>query len=538
MKKIFKRIFCVFIVSLFCILTVACDDESTQQKDGLSKFNAISYQGVQSVSDIELYHSDVRKNGGNNDDPVENGIINCPFYALKVNGIDVPVYSTRCGESVHSFTWIDVDASETDIKLNIELSLKNSHKSVVVLPESSGIAATLEGKSVTAQLNKTGSFSFAFDKKPEEALTIYVAKEEKLDKPSDYSMVEFSPGAYNSADTTFVEQNTVYYFKKGIYDISSISLPSNSILYFESGTYVNVVPESAKDNLSAIRSHDTENIEICGRALFDFSQCQGGDAKVKGVYTFIDIDTIRFSGITTINSNNWSLCFADSNDVLAEYNMLLGYRTYSDGIMLSDCQDSLVRYNFVRTGDDAIEVKSTETEGTENLIYEYNAVWTDKARGYGCIYECNNSVKNVVFRNNSIGFALATWADFLGCCVITMGNKRTTTWQDVHFENIEVYISYHAIINITLEDSLSNGIDGGKARDIYFENITAYRAYGLALRIYVQSGSSLGKVYLDNIKYNEHKLEESDLTSESVSILHYSPSWSITSNVKVNSLTE
>ena len=174
----------------------------------------------------------------------------------------------------------------------------------------------------------------------------------------------------------------------------------------------------------------------------------------------------------------------------------------------------------------------------ENLIYEYNAVWTDKARGYGCIYECNNSVKNVVFRNNSIGFALATWADFLGCCVITMGNRRTTTWQDVHFENIEVYISYHAIINITLEDSLSNGIDGGKARDIYFENITAYRAYGLALRIYVQSGSSLGKVYLDNIKYNEHKLEESDLTSESVSILHYNPSWSITSNVKVNSLTE
>ena len=255
------------------------------------------------------------------------------------------------------------------------------------------------------------------------------------------------------------------------------------------------------------------------------------------MYAFINVSNFRFSGITTINSNNWTICFADSDNVLVENNILLGYRTYSDGIMLSDCQDSLVRNNFVRTGDDAIEVKSTRFEGATNLIFEYNDVWTDKARGYGCIYECENSVKNIVFRNNSIGFALATWADYIGCCVITMGNNRATLWEDVHFENIEIYITYHPVINVTLHDDYNNGSDGGKAKDIYFENINAHKVYGVAVRIYVENGSELGNVFLDDICYNGVKLKESDiLSSESVSITHYDPLWYSKGNIKVDSI--
>ena len=536
MIKYIKNSLILFLLTLFSVVLFACDDDSNNSNS--TKFTSITYQGIKSVDDINVYHSEVRKNGKNNDDPVENGVVNCPYYTLKINGIDVPVYSTRCAESVHSFVWIDVDKNETSIELNVELTLKKSHKDVVVLPEKSGVLANLEGNVVTATINDLGSFSFAFDKKVEEALTIYVAKEEQLNAPSSYSKIEFSPETYSSSDTSFSEEETVYYFKKGVYEISSISIPSNSVLFFESGSYINVVPESEKDNLSALRSTNTENIKICGRAVFDFSSCQGGNSKIKGVYNFHNVSDIKLSGNIVINSNNWSICFTDCDNVLVDRNMCLGYRTYSDGIMLSDCQDSIVRNNFVRTGDDAIEAKSTGTESTENLVYENNAVWTDKARAYGCIYECNNSVKNVVFKNNSVGFALATWAEFLGCCTINMGDRRTTTWQDVHFENIEIYISYHALINITLSDAVNSGIGGGKAKDIYFENISAYRAYGRALYVYVENGSSLGKIYLDNINFNGETLESNDLkTSDFVSIIHYSPSWSITSNIQVNSLS-
>ena len=534
MKKCTLSFFVFILSALLVSSLIACDDTNNST---LSKFSYLSYENIASVSDVEQYHSEVLKDSKSNNDPTENGVIKCPYYTLKINGIDVPVYSTRCANSVHSFAWIDVNADETEIILDVELNLNKTHKSVVVLPEKSGVKPNMDGKKVTAQIKSLGSFSFAFDRKVEEALTIYVAKTEKNETPAEYTKVEFQPGKYSTSDTDFKNENTMYYFNKGTYEITSISLPSNSVLYFEPGTYVKVYSESDTDRNGAIRSSHSENVKIYGRALFDFSSIQGGDEKTKAVFSFKDVSDSRFSGITAINSNSWTVCFTDSDNILVENNMLLGYRTYSDGIMMSDCQDSLIRNNFVRTGDDAVEVKSTGSEGTENMLFEHNAVWTDKAIAYGCVYESNNTVKNVVFRNNSVGFALGTWTDRLGCCIVFMGDRKTTQWQDIHFENIEIYISYHALINITLKDEFNVGSGGGKAKDIYFENIKAYRSFGNTIRICVESGSTLGKVYLDNIYYNDLRLTESDITSsELISIKHYSSSWSPTANIKVNTL--
>ncbi len=536
MKIFFKRyLFICFIALCLCCLSACNNGDETDEN--LSKISSVVYEDIPTVSSIDEYHGEVVKNGLNNDDPVDNGVVTCPYYTLTINNKKIPVYSTRCAQSVHSFAWVDVEDAK-NIVLNVKLELKNYHKNVVVLPESTGVEATLENNVVTCQITSLGSFSFAFDRKVEEALTIYVALKEELVVPTGYTLKEFEPKTYKSDETFFKEQDTVYYFKKGTYNISSIYMPSNSVFYFEPGTYFHVVTESSSDTKAAIRSSNSENIKICGRGLFDFSQSQGGEAKFKGVVSFHNSSNVTFSGITVINSNSWSVCFTDCDNVLVEKNMILGYRTFSDGIMMSDCQDSIIRYNFVRTGDDAIEVKSTGSEGTSNMLYEYNAVWTDKARAYGCIYEANNSVENVVFRNNSVGFALATWSDDIGCCIVVMGDRRTTTWQDIHFENIEIYVSYHALINVTLEDSLNNGKNGGKAKDLYFENITAYRSYGYAVAINVQSGSTLGKVYLDNIKYNDKVLKTTDITNkEEVNITHYSSTW-VKSNLKINTILD
>lgn len=518
----------------------SCGDNSSNEvnKDKYSKFESISYESIEEISEISKWQGEVKKDGNNNDDPVDNGLVKCQFYTLKINDIDVPVYSTRCALGTHSYAWIDVESAE-NVYLDVKLNMKNKHDRVVVLPESNGIEASLNGKEVSAVLNKLGSFSFAFDRKVDEALTIFVALKEESVVPTGYEKVIIEPGRYHLGDTSFENTKTLYYFKKGNYELSSIVIPNESKVYFEPGTYIYVTPEDNKDNHAAIESFGTSDIEVYGRALFDFSACQGGDAKVKGVFNFINIDKARFTGVVSINSNNWSLCFTNSNDVVVEGNMLLGYRTYSDGIMMSDCQDCLIRNNFVRTGDDAIEVKSTGSEGTSNMIYEYNAVWTDKARGYGCIYESNKNVKNVVFRNNSIGFALPTWSPILGCCTINMGTRRATIWEDVYFKDIEVYIAYNALINISLRDDTGNGVDGGTCKNIYFQNITAYRAYGYAVSVTVHRGSTLGKIYIDNLKYNDKDFKPSDLNNENeVNVSHYNSSWSKTSNIKVNSLSE
>ena len=109
-----KRIIPLLLVVLFAFILNACSGV------GASKFTFISYDGVQTISDMEFYQSEVKQDGKNFDDPIENGVVNCPYYTLKVNGKEIPVYSTRCGEGVHSFAWIDVDEAETSIACGFE----------------------------------------------------------------------------------------------------------------------------------------------------------------------------------------------------------------------------------------------------------------------------------------------------------------------------------------------------------------------------------------------------------------------------------
>lgn len=60
----------------------------------LSEVAPISYEGVAYFPIWTPTPRQVRKDGVNNDDPVENGIVSSPWFSLKVNEIEVPVYAT------------------------------------------------------------------------------------------------------------------------------------------------------------------------------------------------------------------------------------------------------------------------------------------------------------------------------------------------------------------------------------------------------------------------------------------------------------
>lgn len=134
------------------------------------------------------------------------------------------------------------------------------------------------------------------------------------------------------------------------------------------------------------------------------------------IFSFTSMTNMVFSGLTVLNSCNWTCCFTGCESVEIRDLLLLGYRTFSDGVMLADCADVRVDGCFVRTGDDAMEVKSGSagTVRTKNVVFENNAVWTDKGIAYGAVYESAFDQSDVVWRNNSVGYALAdcraTWA--------------------------------------------------------------------------------------------------------------------------------
>jgi hypothetical protein len=510
MKKIKRITSILFAMIMSATMFVGCGDKA----DNNCKIFPVVYQDINTVQDVELYASQV------DNMPVDNGVIISPYYTMKINGVDVPVYATRTANGAHSFAYVDVEVlnDQKDFKLNTEITvltkssvLKKSSPEVVVLPESHNIKASIKGDKVKATISKTGNFSFAFNKSHIEPLTLLVAPKQDFKTPEGYEVVYIEPGEYTT-QTNFKTSNTVYYFKSGRYKIDCIYLPADSVLYLERGAYLEVMPNSfaVTRSLSADR---VKNVTVTGRGLFDYSACTGSDmpgySNNKSGLVFYQTDNILFEGVTIINSQTWTLCFYDCEEINVKNCMLFGYRTYSDGIMLSDCKNAIVEDCFVRTGDDAFETKSTTHTGyTDNVLFRNNAAWTDKAIAYGTIYESNQDTQNVKFQNCSVGFSLGTWSSHLGTCVVQMGNRPGAKMYNIHFEDIEVYTTYNALLNVFIGGSGGQGAGYGTVENIYFKNITAKRnfSYVLHLRAYDNVNCFINDLYLDNIVSNGEAL--------------------------------
>ena len=541
MKRKIKAI-CLALVVIVSVLAMGCNPKpsSTDSTPALPtdwreqevncEVSANSYSDLASLTskkEIADYNKDT-KTALN----CENGVIVSPYYELRINGRKVPVYAARTTNGIHSFAYVDVEKELDDMPfaLNTELSFLplstvrddyGDDIKIDVLPESKGVKATLREEKVTCVIRDYGSYSFVFNRFHEEPLTLMVApKEDKEALFGDYEIEYYEAGDYTSVDmretTLFKKENTVYYFKKGNYEIDSISLPSNSILYLEQGVYFKVMPPVTGGKSSLMPVYGKKNVKVAGRGLFDLSACCGsvntaetGLGNNKGGYSFSSCENVSVSGMITINSQTWTLCMTDVRGVQIDNCMFFAYRVFADGIMLSDCKNAIVEQNFIRTGDDAFETKSTSASGlTENVLFRNNAAWTDKAVAYGCIYEANHDTRGVRFENCSVGFALGTWSTHLGSCVIQLGNRRDAITEDIIFDGFEVYTSYNpAVCSIYTGGSGGAGEGRGHVNNIRFRNINIRFNNGavLNLRTYDEN-SSIKHVYLDNIVSSGEKI--------------------------------
>jgi len=519
MKKLLKSLIPLFALGCLVPLTNSCSKE-----DATSAFEAASYTDITQLSDDSAYINATNDNGADDD-----GIVVSPYHTLKVNGKDVPLYGTRTANGIHSFAYLFV--KDNFVNLKVEITSSKKWRSIDVLPKSANVEATTADGITTTTITNYGSFSFAFNQKYSQPLTLMVYEKENFVLPEGYTLKELTAKQYTKDETRFVDEYTAYYFKAGHYLVNSIYLPSNSVFYFEPGVYLEDYATAANDYDSLFYSNSKRNIRVYGNPLVDYSCHNGGPAgyRSKGHFSFSSCEDFVFENVVSINPSSWCLCFTNCKRVEVKECMLFGYKTCSDGIMLSDCKDSYVHHNFVRTGDDAIEAKSTGQIGAENIIYEYNAVWSDKARCYGCIYESNNDMKNIIFKHNSVGFELADWGDGVGALAIVLGTNADVCWSDIHFEDIEIYyIKGRPIVFSMASTSELLNYRGGTAKDIYFKDIRVLchdKPWSELIKIRVSNACTLGKIYISNLTYYLYKDEELKFTQEDVNSNVLSTIW-------------
>ena len=480
------------------------------------------------AGDVQSWQAEVfTPNGGNNDMPTKNAVIHSPWHTLEINGTQVPVYTARCGKGSHSFAWVDVVDHQDDFILEVKLAMHRTYAQCVVLPESREVDATIDGKNITSYIRNYGSFTYTFATSEEASvtdptmtpLTIMVTKEEKLDVPAGYDVQYIDPGYHGNDELEFTDEYMYYVFRPGLHEICSINVPANSVLWLEKGAYLKCSdrllnpdnPNGGYNTQTAIHMQDCENPQVRGRGLLDMGEVLGGDGKYKHVVNASRCQSPVVTGLTIINANTWTMCFYNNDDALMEYNLLLAYRTYSDGLMMSECRDSVGRYNFVRTGDDAIEFKGTGWGGAavgSNCVYEYNDCWTDKGSGYCLTWESACDMENMTFRNNSLGFAQPTWSSGNNALDCRLGTDVESRWGDVVFRDIEIYHVISPNVIITQMSGLGAILD-----NILFENITVKST---EFGVYAYAMTLSGNGTISNIKIKNYNFCGRLITAEDI----------------------
>lgn len=423
--------------------------------------------------------------------PTENSMIISPYVGMKLNGTYVPVYAARAAFSTHSFAYAEIEG-EGEIDLYVELLLSQKRNRVDVLPESAGVTGEICGDTtVKANITQTGSFTFVFDHGVESAVTLLVRRKEALEIPSDFTLRTLLPGQYSAEETDFREEKTVYYFKRGIYYLDCVTIPTDATLYFEEGTVIRAYGATKRSMFRA--QPGAKRITLCGRAVID---CGMLESSTLQTFNFHGVENICVKDITVVNSCSWTVCFTNCNRVTVQDMALFSYRIFSDGIMLSDCTDSVVSDCFLRTGDDAAECKSTGNGSTrtDNVLFRNIAAWADKGACYGIVFEENYDTQNVTFENCSVGFSLPNWSDHLGCITVYCGNNPKAVDHHIYFRDIEIYCTHCASAAFVAFE--------GNMRDIYVENMTTrYNYHEAPVFLWVRDAdkASIGDLYLKNV---------------------------------------
>ncbi len=543
--KTIKRAFLtgLLLVAQLCMLTAcrggtedAVDSSGTADGDSSVKAEAqvLTVHGV-NYTDAVLAEDEIgrwsRENSLSDEAGELPGIIVSPYFTMTANGVEIPVFAERTANGPHNLAYIEVAGAAEDgsFALDVEIGMHTERTNPVVLPESSGVAASVNGKTTTARITAYGSYTFTYDKGSgndgsQLPLTVMVKPPEQSEY-ANYKTREIEPGTYPLGELQLSIPGSLYYFKKGVYEIDCIEITTgNIIVYFEPGTLLVAKPLTLDENGNPLAQHVISaygqfGVKILGHAAVDMSN----RPRTNVIFSFTRMSLLEFAGFNVINSNNWTCCFTGCEDVVIRDLALIGYKTYSDGVMLSDCKNVTVDGCFVRTGDDALEVKSTSDGSVraENILFQNNAVWTDKGIAYGCVYESNFSQSGVTWKNNSVGYALANWSQHLGCATVSInGSDPTVEDYDMHFEGLEIYYSRCPVITLVMHN-------GGNIHDIHFKDIRAKEVHlnSAVSKSYIdiwiknEDGGALtdfglGNLYFDGISYNDTVLTADNAEAE------------------------
>lgn len=359
-------------------------------------------------------------------------------------------------EGPHSFVSLDYEPGEP-----ITIRSARAVSSVKVSPQRLGITPEINDGIITFTPPSPGHFVIEINNTIESALTVSVMP--RIPKP----------------------ENITHYFKAGLHKLDFLTLEDDDTLYLEDGAVIEAIPPhdpepclnecdwaGQKKYRNFITAAGKKNIRISGHGIIDTSKL---DWHARSPLVFNNCENVTIEGVTVIGTPEWTLISSGCNGFYVNDVRFFGHFENSDGIDLCQSQNIEIKNSFLRTGDDAICVKSfaePPTVGGRNINVHDCVIWNDKVRCLGIACETRSNIDNVTFRDCDIIHSLATWTEALGSLCIIVCDSGTIS--DIQFENITVEDEKQYVINcMIMKDRWSNHKDAGHIKNITYKNITA-----------------------------------------------------------------
>lgn len=381
--------------------------------------------------------------------------------AVAVNGYDCYVYETNVNHNRQWFgdylpaqsrtpiTYFDFEGI-ADITVTVP---ETELETVKISPVSHGIEPVIDtlNHTVSFTITQPDTYTLVFNDSPSRALHIFA------------NPLEINPPKEGDKD--------VIYIGPGEWNIESIILEDNQILYLAGGAVVHGV----------IQSNYTSNMKVLGRGILDgsgFKGWMGRNAMVPLKFDFCD--NVQISDIIVLNPNAWVCQANTSTNGVIDGIKIISSRPNGDGITLQSCQNYLVQNCFVRSWDDSLVVKNY-TGDSKDITFKNNQLWTDLAQSMEIGYETNKGKKDDAVISG-ITFEDITVLNNFHKPVISVHNADDAVVSEVTFKNITVEnaqmgsgdgeeIPYLIDFNIAQSSSWSTTKERGQIRNVLIDGV-------------------------------------------------------------------
>lgn len=426
-----------------------------------------------------------------------NGVVVSPYYTVKVDGTDIPVYGalTYVGSTdkgaLHSFSEIYVEKGEY---CTFEIEINSASLNIIeakVIPESFGENVVVENGKATAMLSGFGAHTFLFNNE-DQAYTYTIFVREEVDDDAEIAALEAQGytvtvvDGYVQADYVCFSgpatAKNVIYLKKGAYVTANHKFEINSDADNTANSETTENGEAASDHngiglnrFPFIGIHNTSDIKILGYGVIDLTDLDRGERRA----IVTDFSTnVEVRGIKLINSPEWTFISYRTDGLTVKDVDVFGYRQNSDAFDICNSKNVTVDGCFARSGDDIFAVKALggdQNAVSENITFTNCYAWAAKARAFGIFGESNRSITGVTFKDSYLLMHDATWdpdripAIGIVAEVVDSGHSDPIAIRDVTFENIEISRNYSAAANVLIFNQITNNFT---IDNVLFKNIS------------------------------------------------------------------